>query len=72
MFLVGLIPVSYTHLDVYKRQVEGWLSALAQSRRVIPVRVAGIDQWAAIEDAGRLRDALGASIPVGVPQAFLE
>jgi ATP-dependent Lhr-like helicase len=34
--------------------------------------VAGEERWAAIEDAGRLRDALGASLPVGVPQAFLE
>ncbi|MET0780655.1 MAG: ATP-dependent helicase, partial [Microbacterium sp.] len=27
---------------------------------------------AAIEDAGRLRDALGAALPVGIPNAFLE
>ena len=28
--------------------------------------------WAAIEDAGRLRDALGVPLPVGVPEAFTE
>jgi ATP-dependent Lhr-like helicase len=28
--------------------------------------------WAAIEDAGRLRDALGVPLPMGVPEAFTE
>ncbi|MFJ6947409.1 DEAD/DEAH box helicase, partial [Streptomyces wuyuanensis] len=35
-------------------------------------RIAGADHWAAIEDAGRLRDALGTALPVGVPEAFTE
>src|SRR4051794_16721481 len=52
--------------------VEAAVAALEASRRVIAVRVAGDDRWAAIEDAARLRDALGTSLPVGVPQAFLE
>jgi ATP-dependent Lhr-like helicase len=39
---------------------------------VIRVRVAGEERWAAVEDASRLRDALGVSLPVGVPDAFLE
>ncbi len=30
------------------------------------------EQWAAVEDAGRLRDALGVALPVGVPEAFTE
>ncbi len=51
--------------------VPRWLSQLAQARRIIAVRIAGEDRWAAVEDAGRLRDALGVSLPVGVPQAFL-
>ncbi|MDV9176605.1 DEAD/DEAH box helicase, partial [Streptomyces sp. W16] len=38
----------------------------------IRVRIAGADHWAAIEDAGRLRDALGTALPVGVPEAFTE
>ncbi|WP_018655106.1 ATP-dependent helicase [Actinomadura flavalba] len=49
-----------------------WLAELEAARRVIRVRVAGEERWAAIEDAGRLRDALGAPLPVGVPEAFLE
>ena len=34
--------------------------------------MAGEARYAAIEDAGRLRDALGVALPVGVPVAFLE
>jgi ATP-dependent Lhr-like helicase len=50
----------------------GWLSELAARRRLIKVRVAGEERWAAIEDAGRLRDALGVALPPGVPDAFTE
>jgi ATP-dependent helicase Lhr and Lhr-like helicase len=50
----------------------GWLSELAAARRVIEVRVAGQPMWAAVEDAGRLRDALGVPLPLGVPEAFTE
>jgi ATP-dependent Lhr-like helicase len=49
-----------------------WLVDLEGARRLIRTRVAGEERWAAIEDAGRLRDALGCSLPVGVPQAFLD
>ena len=52
--------------------VGGWLVDLEGARRLIRTRVAGQERWAAIEDAGRLRDALGCSLPVGIPQAFLE
>jgi len=36
------------------------------------VRIGGEERWAAIEDAGRLRDALGVALPTGVPDVFLE
>jgi ATP-dependent Lhr-like helicase len=49
-----------------------WLAMLEESRRAIRVRVAGEERWAAIEDAGRLQDALGVALPVGIPEAFLE
>ncbi|MEV0226001.1 ATP-dependent helicase [Streptomyces sp. NPDC050704] len=49
-----------------------WAGELAAARRAIRVRIAGADHWAAIEDAGRLRDALGTALPVGVPEAFTE
>ncbi|MFD5752820.1 ATP-dependent helicase [Streptomyces sp. NPDC127033] len=49
-----------------------WAEELAAARRAIKVRIAGADHWAAVEDAGRLRDALGTALPVGVPEAFTE
>jgi len=49
-----------------------WLAELSVARRSIAVRVAGQPMWAAIEDAGRLRDALGVPLPVGIPEAFTE
>ncbi len=52
--------------------VAGWLVELEATRRAIQVRIAGTQRWAASEDAGRLRDALGVPLPVGVPEAFTE
>ncbi|MCO7219293.1 ATP-dependent helicase [Klenkia sp. PcliD-1-E] len=49
-----------------------WLDELVASRRALPVRIAGQDRYVAIEDAGRLRDALGTALPVGVPEVFTE
>ncbi|MFB7635506.1 ATP-dependent helicase [Streptomyces sp. NPDC056149] len=49
-----------------------WPAELAAARRAIRVRIAGVEHWAAVEDAGRLRDALGTALPVGVPESFTE
>jgi ATP-dependent Lhr-like helicase len=49
-----------------------WLHELEGARRAIRVRIAGEERWAAIEDSGRLQDALGVALPVGVPEAFTE
>lgn len=49
-----------------------WAQELSSARRAIRVRIGGGEHWAAIEDAGRLRDALGTALPVGVPEAFTE
>ena len=48
------------------------LASLAADRRVISVRLAEQDVWAAVEDAGRLRDALGVALPQGLPAVFTE
>jgi ATP-dependent Lhr-like helicase len=53
-------------------EVVEWLAALEASHRACRVRVAGSERWIAIEDAGRYRDALGVSPPLGVPEAFLK
>lgn len=49
-----------------------WAQDLLDARRALPVRIAGRDHLVAIEDAGRLRDALGVALPPGIPDAFLE
>jgi len=49
-----------------------WLEELEASRRALRVRIAGEERWLAVEDAGRVRDALGVALPPGVAQAFLE
>ena len=53
-------------------QAHEWLQLLQDARRVIEVQVAGEARWAAVEDAARLRDALGTVVPLGVPAAHLE
>ncbi|MFC8798240.1 DEAD/DEAH box helicase [Promicromonospora sp. NPDC057138] len=55
-----------------RHAVGHWLDQLEATRRVIRVRFAGAEQWAVAEDAGRLRDALGVALPVGIPETFTE
>jgi len=45
---------------------------LIAARRAIAVTIGGVERVAGIEDAGRLRDALGIALPVGIATAFLE
>ncbi|MER7440930.1 Lhr family helicase [Micromonospora avicenniae] len=49
----------------------GWLTELEAARRVLRVRIAGEERWVGVEDAARLRDALGVALPVGVAEAYL-
>jgi ATP-dependent Lhr-like helicase len=64
-------PLS-TDEAVARGATAAWLADLEEARRAIRVPVAGEQRWTAVEDAGRLRDALGAPLPMGVPDAFLE
>ncbi len=52
--------------------VAGWVEELVGARRAIVVGIGGTERVAAAEDAGRLRDALGTPLPVGLPLAFTE
>ncbi len=45
---------------------------LKAANRAIRATIGGADQWAVVEDASRLRDALGVPLPIGVPTAFVE
>ncbi len=47
------------------------LTVLLSSGRVIAIRHRGVDLYAAVEDAARLRDGLGVPLPLGVPADFL-
>ncbi|MFO0709998.1 MAG: DEAD/DEAH box helicase [Sandaracinus sp.] len=48
------------------------LDALRGARRVVVLRIAAEERLVAIEDASRLRDAVGCSLPLGLPAVFLE
>ncbi|VAZ82423.1 ATP-dependent helicase [Mycobacterium persicum] len=52
--------------------VGGWLEGLRAARRALTVAFAGRNWWVAVEDIGRLRDGVGAAVPVGLPTAFTE
>ncbi len=51
---------------------EAWLVSLESARRAVRVRIAGQERWLGVEDAGRVRDALGVALPVGLAAAFVE
>ncbi|QCU78852.1 DEAD/DEAH box helicase [Citricoccus sp. SGAir0253] len=48
------------------------LDGLVAAHRALRIRLAGREHYAAVEDAARLRDALGVALPMGVPLAFIE
>lgn len=50
----------------------GHAESLVATRRAFTLRQNGSLVYAAIEDAGKLRDALGTPLPTGIPAAFLE
>ena len=48
------------------------VQALERARRVVALPVAGESRFVAVEDVARYRDALGAPLPMGLPEALLE
>jgi ATP-dependent Lhr-like helicase len=58
--------------DAARTELEAVLTALERDRRVLGFTFGGERRWAVIEDASRLRDALGVALPIGVPTAFVE
>ncbi|WP_380167942.1 DEAD/DEAH box helicase [Jannaschia sp. R86511] len=70
--VLGPLPLT----EIARRCVEpdqagAHVERLRTERRVVDVRIGGQACVAAVEDAARLRDALGAALPVGLPEAFL-
>jgi ATP-dependent Lhr-like helicase len=58
--------------DASTEQAGAWLLDLQDAKRAVEVQVAAETRWAVVEDAGRLRDALGTVLPLGVAAAHLE
>jgi ATP-dependent Lhr-like helicase len=65
--------------DLTEDEIEGRVEAgvagtfveqLVADGRAIRIRIGGEERLVAIEDAARLRDALGISLPIGLPGAF--
>jgi len=50
----------------------GFAETLLRERRAIRARLGDVELFAAVEDAGLVRDAFGSVPPSGVPRAFLE
>ena len=73
--LRGIGPL--TTADLHRRSqaapdvVGAWLADLVQARRVIELAGRGASRWAVVEDAARVRDALGVPLPQGLPDALL-
>ena len=68
-------PLSIAEVDdrtLDEVDVTAALEQLARTNRVFSATIAGDARWAVVEDAARLRDALGTPIPHGVPSAFLD
>jgi ATP-dependent Lhr-like helicase len=61
--------------EILARSMEdpaSWLETLERDGRALRLHVAGEERFVAVEDAARYRDALGASLPKGVPAVFAE
>ncbi|HEX4979398.1 MAG TPA: DEAD/DEAH box helicase, partial [Acidimicrobiales bacterium] len=61
-----------TRAELRGRSADDFADALLAARRAVELRVAGEARLVAIEDAARYRDAVGAALPPGIPDAFLE
>ena len=65
-----------TRAELVKRCVSNetaeCVDRLIRARRVLDLKIGGEKRLIAVEDAARYRDALGTSLPSGVPSAFLD
>ena len=70
--ILGPLTADEVALRTNGDESQMWLTELAAARRAMEVSFAGHTWWTAIEDASRLRDALGVPLPIGTPAAFIE
>jgi ATP-dependent Lhr-like helicase len=70
--LLGPLSVGEVAERFSGESADAALTSLADARRAVLLRVAGVERWAAIEDVARLRDGLGVPVPPGTPAVFTE
>ena len=68
----AVIPAANTAALATAADAAAHLAVLLRANRAIKVNIGGAERFAAVEDAARLRDALGVPLPMGVPLAFIE
>ncbi|MER1996822.1 MAG: ATP-dependent helicase [Arthrobacter sp.] len=66
------VPENGPEAHATEAEAEQLLRELVRANRALQAGIAGTQRYAAIEDAARLRDALGVPLPMGVPLAFIE
>jgi len=69
--LGALAPAELAARAVDPAAVPGWIAELLAAGRVVRLTIAGEARLAAVEDAARYRDALGARLPPGIPATLL-
>src|SRR5208283_2688009 len=70
--LLGPLTEAEVAARTSAEDVGGWLEGLRAARRALTVSFAGRTWWVAVEDIGRLRDGVGAPVPLGIPATFTE
>ncbi|NYE95834.1 ATP-dependent Lhr-like helicase [Psychromicrobium silvestre] len=69
---LSLAEISARLVDQSEDALDAQLKELLGSNRAFRASIAGQPSFAAVEDAARLRDALGTPLPMGIPLAFIE
>lgn len=68
---VGALTLGAMTQRVTTEDAGPWVAELERTRRAVPLRIAGEARWAAAEDVALYRDALGTTLPSGLPAALL-
>lgn len=70
--MLGPLSIAELEARTDDTDVREAIAELEGAKRILAATIAGETRYAAIEDASRLRDALGVPLPIGVPVAFIE
>ncbi len=73
--LLALGPLTAAEIQVRAPEgidTAGFVEQLLVERRALRCKLGQAERIAAMEDAGRLRDALGVALPMGIPRVFTD